>query len=278
MRLLGLTLLAFACANANANNATGAAGVDVRYERYGTGTSAIVFVHGWTCDGTYWRNQVDAFAGEYTVVTIDLGGHGDSGINRDDWSMAAFGEDVAAVVEAADLDKVVLVGHSMGGAVVIEAAQLLRERVQLVVAVDTLQEPTRLPYSEEESFRLWAPFRDDFAPAMNGFVRRNFFLASAPSEIIDWVASDMASADAGIALAAGHALTTWNVPEGLASISDIPFVLINADYRPTDAVGLREVHPDARLILIPDVGHFPMLVRPESFNAVLRQILPAPSP
>ena len=253
----------------HAASVTGADGVSIHYERYGDGDTTIVFVHGWTCDRSYWREQIDAFSAGNRVIAIDLGGHGESGGDRDDWSMAAFGEDVAAVVSAENARNVVLVGHSMGGPVVIEAARRLGDRIKLVVAVDTLQQPSQAPYTEEQSLELWAPFREAFAPAIEGFVRQSFFLPGAPAEIVDWVAKDMASADAEMALAAGHALTTWNAPEGIASISDVPFVLINADYRPTDAIGLREVHPGGRLILMSDVGHFPMLVTPGEFNQVL---------
>lgn len=271
MRLIGL--LALALSSAEANSVTGAGGVDIHYVRSGDGGDNIVFVHGWTCDSSYWRHQVDFFADGNTVISIDLGGHGESGSNREDWSIAAFGEDVAAVVEAEDLRDVVLVGHSMGGPVVIEAAKRLGDRVRLVVAVDTLQEPTRLPYTEEQSLELWARFGDDFSTAMEDFVRRNFFLPTAPADIVDQVSKDMASANPDMALAAGHALTTWSAPGGIASISDTPFVLINADYRSTDEAGLHAVHPDAKLKLISDVGHFPMLVRPQAFNELLADVI-----
>ncbi len=282
MRLIGLPILAIlatlAFSSAHAGSVTGSGGVTIHYETPGTGNSAVVFVHGWTCDLSYWREQIEVFARDHTVIAVDLGGHGKSSGNRDDWSIAAFGEDVAAVVEAEDLQDVVLVGHSMGGPVVIEAAQRLGGRVRMVVAVDTLQEPTRAPYTEEQSLELWAPFREAFAPALEDFVRKSFFLPTAPADIVDWVATDMASADAETALAAGHALTTWSAPEGIAAIRHVPFVLINADYRPTDAIGLHEVHPDARLILMSDVGHFPMLVRGEEFNKVLSDAIATTPP
>ena len=271
MRLIGFLLFAFS--GAQAATVSGAGGVDIHYERYGSATDTIVFVHGWTCDSSYWHEQIDEFAADYTVIAIDLGGHGKSGSNRDDWSMAAFGEDVATVVRAENAIGVTLVGHSMGGAVVIEAAQRLKDRVSLVIAVDTLQEPTGQPYSDEQSRELWAPFSNDFETSVEAFVRRSFFLPSAPPDIVDWVARDMASANAETALAAGHALTTWNVPEGITAIGDIPFVLINADYRPTDADGLRDVHTESRLVLMQGVGHFPMLVRPDDFNSALKEVL-----
>jgi pimeloyl-ACP methyl ester carboxylesterase len=76
-----------------------------------------------------------------------------------------------------------------------------------------------------------------------------------------------------MALAAGHALTTWDTRDGIRGIASTPFVLINADYRATDAEGLASLHPDARLILLEDVGHFPMLVEPDVFNEVLRSVI-----
>ena len=85
---------------AEAGIVTGAGDVDIHYTREGAGGTAIVLVHGWTCDSSYWRHQRDEFSKDHTVVSLDLAGHGESGSNRDDWSMAAFGEDVAAVVEA----------------------------------------------------------------------------------------------------------------------------------------------------------------------------------
>src|SRR5262249_39087570 len=90
-------------------------GVPVAYDVRGRGSTALVFVHGWCCDRFHWRNQVDAFAPDYRVVAIDLGGHGASGANRKTWDVAALAGDVEAVLRALRLDRVILVGHSMGG-------------------------------------------------------------------------------------------------------------------------------------------------------------------
>ena len=101
----------------------------IHYDVHGQGDRALVFVHCWSCDTrTYWQNQVDEFAKDFRVVTVDLGGHGQSGMNRKEWTMAAFGADVAAVVNKLDLKNIVLVGHSMGGPVCLEAARRLQGR------------------------------------------------------------------------------------------------------------------------------------------------------
>ena len=88
--------------------------VPIYYEVQGDGEPALVFIHGWCCDRSYWREQMGEFAQQYKVVTVDLAGHGESGLDRKAWTMSAFGEDVVAVVESLGLDKVVLIGHSMG--------------------------------------------------------------------------------------------------------------------------------------------------------------------
>ena len=66
---------------------------------------------------------MDHFAFQYTVVAIDLGGHRESGLNQDTWTMVAFGQDVVAVVEQLELHQVILIGNSMGGTVSVEAAR-----------------------------------------------------------------------------------------------------------------------------------------------------------
>jgi pimeloyl-ACP methyl ester carboxylesterase len=76
-----------------------------------------VFVHCWACDRTYWREQVDVFAADHQVVTLDLAGHGESGAGRETWTVKGLAGDVQAVVEALDLERVILIGHSMGGPV-----------------------------------------------------------------------------------------------------------------------------------------------------------------
>ena len=61
-------------------------GVLISYQMAGEGPVSVVFVHGWSCDRGYWKEQLDYFARVHRVVALDLAGHGDSGLNRDDWT------------------------------------------------------------------------------------------------------------------------------------------------------------------------------------------------
>ncbi len=93
-------------------------GVPIAYSVYGAGSPTLLFVHGWSCDRSYWEQQVAPFSRDFRVVTVDLPGHGESGMGRKEWLMAPFGADVSAVVMGLDLKNVILIGHSMGGAVI----------------------------------------------------------------------------------------------------------------------------------------------------------------
>ena len=69
-------------------------GVRISYRSQGSGNPPLFFVHGWSGDRSYWEAQVDYFARNYRVVTIDLAGHGESGLNRKDWTIESFGKDI----------------------------------------------------------------------------------------------------------------------------------------------------------------------------------------
>ena len=118
-------------------------GVEIAYSTYGTGEDAdapaVVLVHGWAGNRAYWAHQIDFLAERYHVIAIDLGGHGESGLGRADWNLAAFGDDVVAVVDEVGAQKVALVGHSMGGDAVVHAARRLGDRVAGLVWVDAFR-------------------------------------------------------------------------------------------------------------------------------------------
>ena len=114
--LIGLLAIAAASCGQDVRTLRSADGTAIVYESFGSGEPALVLVHGWTNNRTFWRPHVEALARSHRVVTLDLAGFGDSGASRSDWTMELFGEDVAAVVRALPESDIVAVGFSMGGA------------------------------------------------------------------------------------------------------------------------------------------------------------------
>ena len=99
-------------------------GVPIHYSVQGKGDTALVFVHCWGCDRTYWDNVVRRICEKLSRRAIDLPGHGQSGLGRKSWSIESFSEDVKTVVTKLDLKRVVLIGSSMGGPISLRPHEL----------------------------------------------------------------------------------------------------------------------------------------------------------
>ena len=245
-------------------------GIPVYHEVHGSGAPALVFVHGWSCDRSYWSRQLGYFAGRYQVVAVDLAGHGESGIGRRAWTMPAFGDDVVAVVEKLELEDMVLIGHSMGGDVIVEAALHLPDRVAGLVWADTYNTLGE-PHTREEIEQFQVPFREDFVTATRDMVRR-MFVPGSDAELVEWVATDMSAAPPEIALdAAEYALGNESVILARLPELTVPLVAINPDYRPTDIEALQRY--GVKTVLMPGVGHFLMMEDPETFNRLLGETI-----
>ena len=138
-------------------------GTSISYEVHGTGDLTLVFVHGWSCDSRYWREQVPYFSKKYRMVVLDLAGHGHSGLTRSEYTMSAFGADVQAVNQATESHNVILIGHSMGGSVIAEAARLMPMRVKGLIGIDTLNN-VEYPMTHKELKNMIAPLEKEPPP------------------------------------------------------------------------------------------------------------------
>ena len=261
---------AAASGNSSAHTAVSADGVTIHYDDLGAGETALVFVHGWNCDRSYWSAQLEHFARSWRIVNVDLAGHGDSGLDRSDWTMQAFGEDVSAVVRALDLQNVVLVGHSMGGKVIVEAARQLGGRVEAMVGVDTFHSGGgETPRERQEE--VFADLTENYAGFIANFVDLTFVEQSDP-ELKDWVKKDMGAAPYASAVGARQASGNYDAIPVLASL-DAPLILINSDFLPTDTAALETSARHFEYREMTGVGHFVMLEDPDTFNALLLEVL-----
>jgi pimeloyl-ACP methyl ester carboxylesterase len=249
--------------------AISADGTRIAFETHGDRSPALVFVHGWSCDRGYWAGQLP-LAERFRIVAIDLAGHGESGAGRAEWSIASFGADVAAVVAHLGLERVVLLGHSSGGDVIVEAARRLSGRVAGLVWVDAYKSlGPRRPAEAMEAFT--APFRASFRETTAAFVR-SMFAPTSPPAVIERIAADMASAPPDVAIPSLVAAVTYGseIPGALRELA-LPVFAINADYAPTDVGSLSRCGID--VAVMPSVGHFPMIEDPPRFNALLATVL-----
>ena len=266
-----LITLAFTLSCSPGDSAVSADGVTISFQVQGSGSPALVFIHGWCCDRSYWDAQVAHFSKKHKVVAIDLAGHGESGLGRKVWTMAAFGEDVVAVVEKLGLDQVVLIGHSMGGAVILEAARRIPERVIGLVGADTFNN-VEVNFTQDQVDIWLDPFRADFATATADLVRTMFTPAS-DSALVEKIATDMSAAPAEVGLGALEELLDFRNNEITRALREvkIPVSCINSEMYPTDIEAGRRHASSFEVVYMSDVGHFVMIEDPETFNRLLEE-------
>ena len=246
-------------------------GVSIHYETTGRGRPALVLVHCWTCDSGLWQDQVPRLARTHQVVTLDLAGHGRSGRTRKDYTMEAFGEDVKAVADRLKLDRMVLVGHSMGGAVILEAAKRLGNRVVGLVPVDTLLD---VEQSEDpaETDAAMARMRADYKGQTTSFIRQYLLAPTTPPAVADRVLAATTGFPPEIALSALRNNWIYKAAPGFDAIK-VPIVAVNGDRFPTNFEANRRHAPQFDALIIKGVGHYPMLDDPARFGARLDEAL-----
>ncbi len=243
-------------------------GVEIVYETAGEGNPALVLIHGWSCDKSYWSEQVKDLSKNYKVITIDLGGHGESGLNRENWTIEKYGEDVASVVNNLELEKVILVGHSMGGSVILEAAKILKGKVIGLIGADTYQSFTD-DWTAEQKEGLLKSFKDSFYETAQGFVK-GMFPPSADSTLVKKIADDMSMAPPQVATSAMRNLFFYNPLPTLKEI-DLPIISINCDLYPVAVEENKKVVKSFDVKMMKGVGHFLMIEQPEEFNRLLKE-------
>jgi pimeloyl-ACP methyl ester carboxylesterase len=252
----------------------------------GHGRPPIVFVHGFACAHTDWDAQVAHLSPRHQTVAVDLRGHGASPGTAAECSIERYGADVAEVMRALALPPVVLVGHSMGCRVVIEAALQAPVQTAGVILVDGSQ----------------------FAAAMADVLQQRFALPDGYATFSHGLFNDMFTADSDKRVAASIIERAGRLPRPIGekmltdlqrydagrltsslAILRVPVMVLQTTYsnekreRRTLREGqttpyldmLRASVPSARIEIIPDTGHFPQLDASTRTNALIDTFLAA---
>lgn len=249
-------------------------GTPISYEVYGKGEPTLVLVHGWSCDSRYWRFQIPHFSKKYRVIVIDLAGHGHSGTSRQNYTMASFGEDLQAVTEATGSKRVILIGHSMGGSVIAEAARLMPERAIGLIGVDTLDN-IEYQMTREELKNMIAPMENNFPAGSRQFVNGMIYPDTDP-KLREWILSDISAAPSAVALSAMNGMLSQYVSGEAAKIFEqirVPVITVGGDLWPVNYEANRRHIFSFDAIILKKADHFLMLDRPKEFNAALNKAI-----
>jgi pimeloyl-ACP methyl ester carboxylesterase len=252
-------------------------GARVHYESYGKGREAIVFIHGWTCDLTFWRGQAPVYE-KHRALLVDLPGHGESDKPDVSYTQERFARAIEAVMKKAGVDRAILVGHSMGGPVALTFLRLFPAKTKAIVFVDSY-----IPQAPRDDAER-AAMNARMAPFLKSFHEPNY--RETTGKMVESMFSDKTTPAMREEIRAKMSATPQHVVasamEGMFAMEplkqgesyNVPAMAIVASVRPGDEAQLRTVFPNFRKYEAwPGSGHFLMMESPDPFNAALEQFL-----
>jgi 3-oxoadipate enol-lactonase len=258
------------------------------YEVSGRGGVPVVLVHGAMCSHVDWSYQLADLSDGFTVVTPDLRGHGASRASFESCTIGQFASDIHAMIDSLGFESVVLVGHSLGARVVLEATAQRPEHVAGLVLVDgsRMFGPAPLEAAEHVSglsdqhvlAHMYRTIDEAIGPFADATTRAH-------------VSTTMRSAPIGLMRALLGAWQDWDVncyDRALAAVPPrLPVLAIqsthversvgrrclSAQTRTTPYLEYLSRHlPSIGTVIVPDAGHFSMLEAPREVSRLIRMV------
>ncbi len=244
----------------------------------------LVFVHGFLCSHEDWRHQLAFFSKTNAVVACDLRGHGATPGRPEECSIEHFGGDVMALVNNLELANPVLVGHSMGCRVVLEANRIAPERISGLVLIDGSRAGAGDAAAAEAAAHAQIA-QMGYAAWAEDLFRQMFFQSTPATERLVQRAVRQ-SAEIGAALWPRAA--QWDAGTLETALAEVraPVLVIQTTTRDPQTgkrgpmkVGqsspyielLKGRIANCRVEVLPGLGHFPQLEAPERVNRLITE-------
>jgi pimeloyl-ACP methyl ester carboxylesterase len=247
------------------------AGTAVHYESYGSGREALVFIHPWGGDVSFWRFQVPAFEGKTRVILIDLPGHGRSDKPLIAYTQELFASSVRAVLRDAGVHGAVLVGNSMGGLVARQFYRMYPKMTKALVIVDM---PFR-PFDPKEFLeKQVAPMR---GPDYKEHVRQGFevlFTPQTPASLREEILAKILNTPQNVLVSSQEQMVDPKIWRQDPISVPVLGIFSTRPYIPPDNERfMQSIIPHLDYQAWDGVGHFIMLEAPDRFNEALKAFL-----
>jgi len=238
--------------------------IKVAYTNHGRGPRAVVFIHGWTCDHTFWARSVPAVSAKRRVIAVDLPGHGASDKPETAYTLDLFARGVEAVLRETGVTKVVLAGHSMGTAVAAKVLQLFPERVAGIIIVDGFL--PQKPVDAAGRQKVLVPFKEDYAKTATNMIN-GMFVEATSAELRREILSKMLATPRHVGLSAMERMA--EIDGGAIKAPAVPALALMKKRPDRDEAFegfLRGIFPKLDYQAWDGAGHFLMMEQPERFN------------
>lgn len=265
----------------------------LHYLRAGDGGPPVVLLHGSGIDDAAlsWKHTIPALANRHKVYALDWPGHGESGPPTGDPSVPFYRSILCGFLDSVGLDRVALVGISMGGAVALGCALERPERCRSVVAVDSYGLVDRIPGGIGSYLLASVPFVDVVGRQWAGLSAGTARAAvgsfvhdpdQLPDAFFEDVRERLSEPRAGAAFVSfqRNEFGLDGVDTSFADRLDeleMPVTLVHGRADPLIPLEWAETAaesiPEARLRVIDRCGHWPPRERPDVFVRHLRSAL-----
>jgi pimeloyl-ACP methyl ester carboxylesterase len=250
-------------------------GVEVAYDEEGRG-EAFVLLHGFPFDRSMWREQVEVLSADFRVIAPDLRGLGETPLGGvAAATMGEMAEDVAALLDALNVERAVLGGLSMGGYVAFEFVRRFPGRVRALVLADTR------PQADDDAGRRTREenarkvLREGMRPLVDSMLPKLLSASTREREagVVERVSAMMLAVRPEGAAAALRGMAERRDQTELLSLIDVPTLVVvgaeDAITPPSDAEAMAAKIEGARLVRVEGAAHLSNVERPEEFNRAL---------
>jgi pimeloyl-ACP methyl ester carboxylesterase len=244
---------------------TGPAG-ELYVDDAGSGSGVpILFLHSYAGTSAHWKAQLAHLRPRRRAVAMDLRGHGHSDKPPDgDYSVPSLSEDIAAVADALELRRFVLVGHSLGGAA---AAAYVGKYPQRVAGLVLAGAPGKA--APEQAKQVMGALQADYEKTMGGYWAS--LIADAQPEVREMLEAGKRSVDHDASLAIIGAIFDYDPLPALSGYDGAKLIIDTAHGEgPTS---LHTQLPDIKRKVISGTSHWPHLDKPQEFNRLLDEFL-----
>ncbi len=253
----------------------------VYYEAEGEG-EPILFLHGHTLDMRMWEPQLEAFKHDYRVIRVDFCGYGHSS-DQEEGVQFTYVDDVVTLMDSLHLDRVHLVGLSMGSFVASEMVALhsdrlitallasgnIRKRKGPSEPMDSIESAARdveIAAIREQGVDNW---KHDWIEQLitGGGSNSESIRESLTQQVMDWNGWQLLHKEARLY----YGYEAWDSLK--ARQPELPVLILSGEQEHKGKNPMLPYLPNGRQVIIPDCGHMSNMERPEEFNAHLRELL-----
>jgi 3-oxoadipate enol-lactonase len=253
-------------------------GVTVGYTDQGNGTP-LVFIHAFPLSKSMWHPQVDALKDTYRVITIDLGGHGESDIVLWNDSLDHYAKHVIQLLDHLGIAQAVFVGLSMGGYTLFSIYRHYANRVKAMVLADTRAQADSEEGKAGRRSMAELAFSDG-APAIADLMLPKLLAPSTMehhSEIVEQIRQMILhTSTAGIVVDLVAMAARPDSTDLLPTITCPTVVIVGEDDQATPVAESQYIAqriPGSTLVTIPQAGHLSNFEQPAAFNQALNSFL-----